>query len=68
MPKALLFPNHDSVLVGKNQSLEDGAYIARVNGASAGRWNVAPDGTSRLAEVVRLDRKVLQLSTIGSDP
>jgi len=41
LPKALVFPNYDNVLVGKNQALEGGAYIARVNDASANFYNPA---------------------------
>lgn len=41
LPKALIFPNYDNVLVGKNQALEGGAYIARVNDASANFYNPA---------------------------
>jgi hypothetical protein len=41
LPKALLFPNYDNVLIGKNQALEGGAYIARVNDASADFYNPA---------------------------
>jgi hypothetical protein len=41
VPKALLFPNYDNVLVGKNQALEGGAYIARANDASANFYNPA---------------------------
>ena len=41
VPKALLFPNYDNVLVGKNQALEAGAYIARVNDASSNFYNPA---------------------------
>src|SRR5215813_3010669 len=41
IPKALIFPNYDNVLVGKNQALEGGAYIARADGASANFYNPA---------------------------
>jgi hypothetical protein len=40
-PKALIFPNYDNVLVGQNQALEGGAYIARVSDASANFYNPA---------------------------
>jgi hypothetical protein len=50
LPKALIFPNYDNVLVGKNQALEGGAYIARANDASANFYNpaglVASESTS----------------------
>jgi hypothetical protein len=49
LPKALIFPNYDNVLVGENQALEGGAYIARTNDASANFYNpaglVASEGT-----------------------
>src|SRR5262244_4152286 len=41
IPKALIFPNYDSVLVGQNQALEGGAYIARAGDASANFYNPA---------------------------
>ena len=41
IPKALIFPNYDNVLVGKDQALEAGAYIARVGDASANFYNPA---------------------------
>src|SRR5262249_4353998 len=41
IPKALIFPNYDNVLVGQNQALEGGAYIARVDDASANFYNPA---------------------------
>jgi hypothetical protein len=41
LPKALIFPNYDNVLVGKNQALEGGAFIARTNDASANFYNPA---------------------------
>jgi hypothetical protein len=41
IPKALIFPNYDNVLVGKDQALEGGAYIARVDDASANFYNPA---------------------------
>jgi hypothetical protein len=41
IPKALIFPNHDSVLVGKDQALEGGAYTARADDASANFYNPA---------------------------
>jgi hypothetical protein len=41
LPKALVFPNYDNVLVGKNQAIEGGAYIARANDASANFYNPA---------------------------
>jgi hypothetical protein len=41
IPKALIFPNYDNVLVGQNQALEAGAYIARVGDASANFYNPA---------------------------
>jgi len=41
VPKALLFPNYDNVLVGKTQALEGGAYTARANDASANFYNPA---------------------------
>ena len=41
IPKALVFPNYDSVLVGKDQALEGGAYIARTDDASANFYNPA---------------------------
>jgi len=41
LPKALIFPNYDNVLVGQNQALEGGAYIARAGDASANFYNPA---------------------------
>jgi hypothetical protein len=41
IPKALVFPNYDNVLVGQNQALEGGAYIARAGDASANFYNPA---------------------------
>src|SRR5215468_12585675 len=41
IPKALVFPNYDNVLVGKDQALEGGAYIARADDASANFYNPA---------------------------
>ncbi len=41
LPKALVFPNYDNVLLGKDQALEAGAYIARAADASANFYNPA---------------------------
>jgi hypothetical protein len=41
IPKALVFPNYDNVLLGKDQALEGGAYIARTGDASANFYNPA---------------------------
>jgi hypothetical protein len=41
LPKALVLPNYDNVLVGKQQALEGGAYIARSSDASASFYNPA---------------------------
>ncbi|HET9598191.1 MAG TPA: hypothetical protein VFP65_21570 [Anaeromyxobacteraceae bacterium] len=41
LPKALVFPNYDAVVVGKEQALEGGAYIARASDASANFYNPA---------------------------
>jgi hypothetical protein len=41
IPKAMIFPNYDSVLVGQNQALEGGAYIARADDASSNFYNPA---------------------------
>jgi len=41
LSKALVFPNYDNVLVGKDEALEGGAYIARVGDASANFYNPA---------------------------
>jgi hypothetical protein len=41
LPRALVFPNYDNVLVGKQQALESGAYIARTSDASASFYNPA---------------------------
>ena len=41
IPKALIFPNYDNVLVGKNQALEGSTYIARADDASANFYNPA---------------------------
>ncbi len=41
LSKALVFPNYDNVLVGKDQALEGGAYIARAGDASANFYNPA---------------------------
>ncbi|HZX95278.1 MAG TPA: hypothetical protein VFE90_12220 [Myxococcales bacterium] len=41
LSKALIFPNYDNVLVGKDEALEGGAYIARVGDAAANFYNPA---------------------------
>ena len=41
LPRALVFPNYDNVLLGKDQALEGGAYIARAGDASANFYNPA---------------------------
>src|SRR3954469_22242186 len=41
IPKALVFSNYDTVLLGKDQALEGGAYIARAGDASANFYNPA---------------------------
>ena len=41
IPKGLIFPNYDNVLVGKDQALEGGSYIARADDASANYYNPA---------------------------
>jgi hypothetical protein len=41
LPKALIFPNYDNVLLGKDQALEGGAYVARTRDASANFYNPA---------------------------
>ena len=41
LSKALVFPNYDNVLVGKEQAIEGGAYIARVSDPSANFYNPA---------------------------
>ena len=41
LPKSLVFPNYDNVLLGKDQALEAGAYIARAGDASANFYNPA---------------------------
>ncbi len=41
VPKSLVFPNYDNVLLGKDQALEGGAYIARTADASANFYNPA---------------------------
>ena len=41
LSKALVFPNYDNVLVGKEQAIEGGAYIARVSDPSANFNNPA---------------------------
>jgi hypothetical protein len=41
LPKALVLPNYDNVLVGKKQALEGGAYIARTSDPSASFYNPA---------------------------
>ena len=71
IPKALIFPNYDSVLVGQNQALEGGAYIARAGDASANFYNpaglVVSEKTSLNASstgyiVTRLNSEALQTS------
>src|SRR5499433_4553419 len=71
IPKALIFPNYDNVLVGQNQALEGGAYIARVDDASANFYNpaglVQSEKTSLNASstgyiVTRLSSEALQTS------
>ena len=41
LSKALVFPNYDNVLVGKDEALEGGAYIARAADSSANFYNPA---------------------------
>jgi hypothetical protein len=41
LPKSLVFPNYDNVLLGKDQALEAGTYIARAGDASANFYNPA---------------------------
>src|SRR5215813_6053270 len=41
LSKALVFPNYDNVLVGKDEALEGGAYIARVGGSASNFYNPA---------------------------
>jgi hypothetical protein len=41
LAKALVFPNYDNVLVGKDQAIEGGAYIARAGDSSANFYNPA---------------------------
>jgi hypothetical protein len=41
LAKALVFPNYDNVLIGKDQAIEAGAYIARVGDSSANFYNPA---------------------------
>jgi hypothetical protein len=41
LSKALVFPNYDNVLIGKDQGLEGGAYIARAGDSSANFYNPA---------------------------
>ena len=41
IPKSLVFPNYDNVLLGKEQALEGGAYLARTGDASANFYNPA---------------------------
>jgi len=41
LSKALVFPNYDNVLVGKDEALEGGAYIARAGDSSANFYNPA---------------------------
>jgi hypothetical protein len=57
LPKALVFPNYDNVLVGKEQAIEGGAYIARVNDPSASFYN--PAG------LVQAERAAIDASSTG---
>jgi hypothetical protein len=41
IPKTLVFPNYDNILLGKDQALEAGAFIARAGDASANFYNPA---------------------------
>ena len=41
LSKALVFPNYDNILVGKDQAIEGGAYIARAGDSSANFYNPA---------------------------
>src|SRR5262245_45375597 len=41
LSKALVFPNYDNVLVGKDEAIEGGAYIARASDSSANFYNPA---------------------------
>ncbi|HZZ85877.1 MAG TPA: hypothetical protein VFE30_15185 [Anaeromyxobacteraceae bacterium] len=40
-PKNIILPNYDNVLIGQVQAVEAGAYLARVDDASAGFYNPA---------------------------
>ena len=71
IPKALILPNYDNVLVGQNQALEGGAYIARAGDASSNFYNpaglVVSEKTSLNASstgyvVTRLSSESLQTS------
>jgi len=71
LPKALIFPNYDNVLVGQNQALEAGAYIARAGDASANFYNPAGlvvsektslDASSTGYVVTRIDSETLNTS------
>src|SRR5215472_7026980 len=71
LPKALIFPNYDNVLVGQNQALEAGAYIARTGDASANFYNPAGlvvsektslDASSTGYVVTRIDSETLNTS------
>jgi hypothetical protein len=57
LPKALVFPNYDNILVGKEQALEGGAYIARASDASANFYN--PAG------LVQAEKAALNASSTG---
>src|SRR5262249_34792947 len=41
LPQALVFPNYDNVLLGKDQALEGGSFVARAGDASANFYNPA---------------------------
>src|SRR6516164_4450640 len=71
LPKSLIFPNYDNVLVGQNQALEAGAYIARAGDASANFYNPAGlvvsektslDASSTGYVVTRIDSETLNTS------
>lgn len=41
IPKVLIFPNYDNVLVGKAPALEGGAFVARASDSAANFYNAA---------------------------
>lgn len=76
LPKVLLFPNYDNVLVGTDPALEGGAYVARASDAAANFYNAAGlvkgerttlNASSNGYLVMQIDSKALGTSQSGTN-